>query len=83
MSAKYFVEAMQFNYYPDLDDNGQTKKMNIAKVCDIMAWENKHMGFLKQEGFTVPIELNPAILGNMLVINEEELAQQKCSESQG
>ena len=43
LSAKYFVEAMQFNYYPDLDDNGQTKNMNIAKVFDIMAWENKHM----------------------------------------
>ena len=83
LSAKYFVEAMQFNYYPDLDDNGQTKKMNIAKVCDIMAWENKHMGFLKPEGFAVPVELNPVILGDMLVMDEEELAQQNCKESQG
>ena len=76
LSAKYFVETMQFNYYSDLDDNVQTKKMNIAKVCDIMAWENKHMGFLKPEGFAVPVVLNPVILGNMLVLNEEELAEQ-------
>lgn len=73
LSAKYFVESMGFNYYSDLDDNAQTKKMNIAKVCDIMAWENKHMGFLKPEGFVVPLELNPTVLGNMLVMDEAEL----------
>jgi len=72
-SAKYFVETMGFNYYPDLDDNDQTKKMNIAKVCDIITWQNKHMGFLTSDGFAVPININPSILGNMLVMNEEDL----------
>ena len=75
LSAKYFVETMGFNYYPDLDDNVQTKKMNIAKVCDIMAWQNKHMGFLKADGFAVPVDLNPSILGNMLVMDEANLAE--------
>ncbi|MBO4947959.1 MAG: hypothetical protein J6C83_01255 [Peptococcaceae bacterium] len=73
LSAKYFVETMGFNYYQDLDDNEQTKKMNIAKICDIMAWENKHMGFLKENGFAVPPDLNPTILGNMLVIDDDTL----------
>ena len=73
LSAKYFVESMGFNYYTDLDDNTQTKKMNIAKVCDIMAWENKHLGFLNSDGFTVPLELNATVLGNVLVIDEDEL----------
>lgn len=82
-SAKYFVETMKFNYYPDLDDNAQTKKMNIAKVCDIMAWENKHMGFLQQKGFAVPVQLNPTILGNMLVIDEDTLAEHDACEGQG
>ena len=81
LSAKYFVETMGFNYYPDLDDNVQTKKMNIAKVCDIMAWQNKHMGFLKADGFAVPVELNPSILGNMLVMDEDEL-QERLDEQQ-
>ncbi|MBR2009019.1 MAG: hypothetical protein IJ936_02725, partial [Peptococcaceae bacterium] len=81
LSAKYFVETMEFNYYPDLDDNVQTKKMNIAKVCDIMAWQNKHMGFLNADGFAVPVELNPSILGNMLVVNESEL-QERLEEQQ-
>lgn len=83
LSAKYFVETMGFNYYDDLDDNEQTKKMNIAKVCDIMAWENKHLGFLKEEGFSVPLELNATVLGNMLVIDEDELNEQRDAESQG
>ena len=81
LSAKYFVETMEFNYYPDLDDNVQTKKMNIAKVCDIMACQNKHMGFLNADGFAVPVELNPSILGNMLVVNESEL-QERLEEQQ-
>ena len=44
-SARYFVEEMGFNYYPELDDNEQTRQMNIAKVCEIMAWENQNLGF--------------------------------------
>lgn len=79
-SAQYFVESMKFNYYSDLDDNEQTKKMNIAKVCDIMAWENKHLGFLKTNGFAVPIQLDSTILGNVLVIDEDILAQETCEE---
>ncbi len=75
LSAKYFVEKMQFNYYADLDCNQQTKEMNIAKVCDIMAWENKHMGFLQSDGFAVPVQLNANVLGNMLVLDETQLTQ--------
>lgn len=44
-SAEFFVEEMAFNHYPDLDDNQRRKQMNIAKVCEIMAWENRNMGF--------------------------------------
>ncbi len=73
LSARYFVESMGFNYYPDLDDNAQTKKMNIAKVCDIIAWQNKHMGFLNTDGFAVPVNVNPTIMGNMLVMDEDDL----------
>jgi hypothetical protein len=40
-----------------------------------MAWQNKHMGFLKADGFAVPVDLNPSILGNMLVMDEANLAE--------
>jgi len=31
------------------------------------------MGFLSSDGFAVPININPSILGNMLVMNEDDL----------
>ena len=42
---------MEFNYFNQLEENEQTRKMTIAKVCDIMAWENKTLGFLNNDGF--------------------------------
>lgn len=71
-SAKYFVEQMEFNYYPDLDDTEKTKRMNIAKVCEIMAWQDKMLGFLEQDGFTVPLR-RAAYMGECLLLTDEEL----------
>ncbi|MEE0509795.1 MAG: hypothetical protein UDG94_01030 [Peptococcaceae bacterium] len=71
-SAKYFVEQMAFNYYPDLDDTEQTKRMNIAKVCEIMAWQDKMLGFLNKEGFAVSLQKTPFI-GECLHLTDEEL----------
>ena len=39
--ATYFVDNLEFNHYPGLDDNEKTRRMNIAKVCEIMAWGDK------------------------------------------
>ena len=71
-SAKYFVEQMEFNYYPDLDDTEKTKRMNIAKVCEIMAWQDKMLGFLEQDGFTVPLR-RTVYMGECLLLTDEEL----------
>ena len=57
-SAKFFVENSKFNCYPDLDDNEKTKQMTIAKVCEIMAWENQNIGIMDNEGFNIPLKLN-------------------------
>ena len=72
-SAEFFVEEMDFNHYPDLDDNQRRKQMNIAKVCEIMAWENRNMGFLSSQGFEVPVKMNPDIIGNCIVLDDEAL----------
>ena len=63
---------MDFNYYPDLDDTEQTKRMNIAKVCEIMAWQDKMLGFLNKDGFAVPLQKTPFI-GECLLLTDEEL----------
>ena len=39
-SARYFVDELKFNCYPNQDANESTRRMTIAKVCEIMAWEN-------------------------------------------
>lgn len=71
-SAKYFVEQMGFDYYPDLDDTEQTKRMNIAKVCEIMSWQDKMLGFLGRDGFNVPVQKTP-FMGESLLLTDEEL----------
>lgn len=72
-SAKYFVDEMEFNCFPDLDDNEKTRRMNIAKVCEIMGWENKNLGFLDENGFKVPLDMNADILGEVVIIDDEDL----------
>ena len=52
-SAKNFVENLEFNYYETMNQSEKTHKMNIAKVCEIIGWSMKDMGYLDQNGFTV------------------------------
>ena len=79
-SAEFFVEEMAFNHSPDLDDNQRRKQMNIAKVCEIMAWENRNMGFLDTDGFTVPVKMNPDVIGNCIVLDDAAL-EAACQEA--
>ena len=79
-SAEFFVDEMEFNHYPDLDDNQRRKQMNVAKVCEIMAWENRNMGFIDANGFTVPVKMNPDVIGNCIVLDDEAL-EAACREA--
>ena len=79
-SAEFFVEEIAFNHYPDLDDNQRRKQMNIAKVCEIVAWENRNMGFLDTDGFTVPVKMNPDVIGNCIVLDDAAL-EAACQEA--
>lgn len=72
-SAKYFVENSRFNCYPDMDDNGLTRQMTIAKVAEIMAWENQNLGLLNGNGFTVPLNLNENFIGECITVSEDDL----------
>lgn len=74
-SAKYFVESSRFNCYPDFDDNERTKHMTIAKVSEIMAWQDQNLGFLNSEGFTVPLALNNNLVGACVTLNEDDLQE--------
>lgn len=82
-SAQYFVEHFHFNWYTDLDDNSQTKQITIAKICDILAWQDKNLGFLDADGFKVPLEINSNLIGESLVFNNEELEALEKGECDG
>ena len=72
-SAQYFVEETLFNCFPDLDDNDKTKKMTIAKVCEIMTWENQNIGILSPDGFNIKLNLNENYLGECITISDDEI----------
>ena len=54
-AARYFTEEIGFNAYPELDESEVIKKMNIAKVCEIIEWGCKNLNLLNAEGFKYPV----------------------------
>lgn len=72
-SACHFVDEAGFNHYPDLDDNEKAKQMNIAKICDIIAWGCQSFGFLSNTGFSVPVAANQDLQGKSMTLNEATL----------
>ena len=48
--------------------------MTIAKVCEIMAWENQNLGFLNSDGFTVPLNLNENFIGECITLSADDLS---------
>lgn len=73
-SARYFVDTFDYNCFPDLDETALTRQMSVAKVCEIMNWAVKNLGFLDQNGFCVPLNIQTSLVGECLHLNDEELA---------
>lgn len=72
-SARNFVDNLGFNYYTDMDQNAQTRRMNIAKVAEIMAWGYRNTGLLNDDGFTVPLSYKDTMMEQCLVITDDML----------
>lgn len=72
-NAAYFVERLKFNHFPDLDDNLMTKRMNIAKVCEIMSWGDKNLGILGSDGFTIPVTSCPDVVDESMILTRTML----------
>lgn len=71
--AEYYAEEIQFDYYPEMDESESKHRMNISTLCDIMNWALKNTGLLEESGFTVPIGVNPEILGEASIYSRDEL----------
>jgi len=53
--AEEYVDIAQFNYFPDLDENGYAQGMNVAKVCQILGQFYVDAGLLREDGFDTDV----------------------------
>ena len=79
-NAVHLVDYMQFDHYPDLDKNGQTRRMNIAKVCEIITWGVKNLGLLNERGFTVPVVERKEVAEDCIILTESMLKERRGSD---
>lgn len=73
LSAKNFVEQLEFDYYDMMDENEKKLQMNVAKVAEIVAWNCKNLGLLNQDGFQVPLNMEEAAFATFLTLKDEEI----------
>ena len=74
-AAKYYVEVLKFDYYPELDDSERKRRMNYAKACEIIQWGCKNLGLLNENGFAMPLDIDSTLLGEDVLLTEEALLQ--------
>ena len=74
-SAKYFVEEIGFNAYPTLDISDATVQMNIAKVCEIISWGCKNLGYLDDGGYVVAPIFSYINSSEATIFKDEDLVQ--------
>lgn len=75
--AEYFVEEMEFQCYFDIEDTTLQKKMNIAKVAEIISWGFLNLGYTNEKGFTYPINVPDYALHEYLDIKLSALNDRK------
>lgn len=78
-NAMHLVDYVQFDHYPDLEKNETTRKMNIAKVCEIMTWGIKNLGLLNENGFTVYVATRNEVEKDCIILTEKLLKERRDS----
>lgn len=71
--AEYYVDAIKYDHYPNLDDSISKRRMNVAVVCDILNWGFKNSDLLDQEGFKVELHLDEDLMGEAISLSSSYL----------
>ena len=71
--AKYFVDEMDYNAYPDLDVSEKTKQMSVAKVGEIIAWGCENLNLISEDGFTAEVSLKEDVASETIIICDDDL----------
>ena len=66
--AEYYIDALKYDYYSNLDHSTNKRRMNIAMICDILTWGFKNSGLLGKDGFHTPLHLNEDLMGEAFSI---------------
>lgn len=72
-NAKYFVEEFAYNCFPDLDNTETTRQMSVAKVGEIMNWLVNNLGIVDENGFCVPLKMNPCMVSQCVLLSDDDL----------
>ena len=75
-NAKFYVEELDFNCYPNLDDSEKTRQMTIAKVCEILTWQNQNIGILNQDGYQIELQMNEHYIGECITLSDSDLEEE-------
>lgn len=75
LAAKYYVDTFHFNMYQGLEDNEQRRRMNIAKISEIMDWQNDKLGISDENGFRVSLDIRPDALGRTSIFRDSDLTE--------
>ena len=54
-TAKDFIDAVEFNYFPEMAADETAEQFNVAKVCDLLNWCCKDWHILDEEGLHLPL----------------------------
>ena len=76
-NAKFYVEETGFNCFAELDDSDKTRQMTIAKISEILTWENQNIGILTPEGFNVPLNTNQHYVGECITLTDDDLQEDR------
>lgn len=75
LAAQYYIDTFHLNLYQGLEDNEQRRRMNIAKIADIMDWQNNKLGISDTNGFCVPLHIKPDTLGRTSIFRDSDLTE--------
>lgn len=75
LAAQYYIDTFHLNLYQGLEDNEQRRRMNIAKIAEIMDWQNNKLGISDVNGFSVPLNIKPDTLGRTSIFRDSDLAE--------
>lgn len=72
-SACNFVDNLDVDFYDTMDNNENKRQMNIARVCEIMAWGYRNIGLLNADGFTVDLKMNNKAWEECMIIENDQI----------